>query len=114
MRDIFVLERKDSIFFRDNAIFSYSCWCMPLSWSAVPTRARQATVRYCPSILTPINIIYDCDSSMYLLSLSIFFWRHSRKFLEEAGEVLRILEAEVVGNLRDALRRVEEQLLAEL
>ena len=53
-------------------------------------------------------------SILQLLSFSVFLWRHSREFLEEAGEVLRILEAEVVGNLRDALRRVEEQLLAEL
>lgn len=46
---------------------------------------------------------------MYLLlSLSIFLWRHSRKFLEKAGEVLRILETEVVGNLRNALRGVEK------
>ena len=48
------------------------------------------------------------------LSFSVFLWCHSRKFLEEAGEVLRILETEMVGNLRDALRRVEEQLFAQL
>ena len=48
-----------------------------------------------------------------ILLLSIFFWCHSRKLFEEAGEVLGILEAEAVGNLRDALRRVEEQLLAQ-
>ena len=49
-----------------------------------------------------------------MLSFPVFLWHHSRKFLEEAGKVLRILEPEVVGNLRNALRRVEEQLLAEL
>ena len=47
-----------------------------------------------------------------ILFFSIFFWCHSRKLFEEAGEVLRILEAEAVGNLRNTLRRVEEQLLA--
>ena len=48
-----------------------------------------------------------------ILSLSVFLWCHSGKFLEEAGEVLGILEAEAVGNLRNTLRRVEEQLLAQ-
>ena len=48
-----------------------------------------------------------------ILLLSIFFWCHSRKLFEEAGEVLGILEAEPVGNLRDTLRGVEEQLLAQ-
>ena len=48
-----------------------------------------------------------------ILFLSIFFWCHSRKLFEEAGEVLWILEAEAVGNLRDALRGVEKQLLAQ-
>ena len=48
-----------------------------------------------------------------ILFLSIFFGCHSRKLFEEAGEVLWILEAETVGNLRDTLRGVEEQLLAQ-
>ena len=48
-----------------------------------------------------------------ILLLSVFFWCHSRKLFEEAGEVLGILEAEAVGNLRDALRGVEKQLLAQ-
>ena len=49
---------------------------------------------------------------LLILLFSIFFWCHSRKLFEEAGEVLGILEAEAVGNLRDTLRGVEEQLLA--
>ena len=53
------------------------------------------------------------EYSLLILLLSIFFWRHSRKLFEEAGEVLGILEAESVGNLRDTLRGVEEQLLAQ-
>ena len=48
-----------------------------------------------------------------VLLFSIFFWCHSRKLFEEAGEVLGILESEAVGNLRDALRGVEKQLLAQ-
>lgn len=48
-----------------------------------------------------------------ILLLSVFFWCHSRKLFEEAGEVLWILEAEAVGNLRDTLRGVEKQLLAQ-
>ena len=50
---------------------------------------------------------------LLILLLSVFFWRHSRELFEEAGEVLGILEAEAVGNLRNTLRRVEEQLLAQ-
>ena len=50
---------------------------------------------------------------LLILLFSVFFWCHSRKLFEEAGEVLGILEAEAVGNLRDALRGVEEQLLTQ-
>ena len=53
------------------------------------------------------------EYSLLILLFSIFFWCHSRKLFEEAGEVLGILEAEAVGNLRDALRGVEKQLLAQ-
>ena len=48
-----------------------------------------------------------------ILLLSVFFGCHSRELFEEAGEVLGILESEVIGNLRDALRGVEEQLFAQ-
>ena len=46
---------------------------------------------------------YHSYRQIQLLSFPVFLWRHSRELLEEAGEVLRILEAEVVGNLRNAL-----------
>ena len=47
------------------------------------------------------------------LALFILLGRYSCELFEEAGEVLGILEAELVGHLRDALCRVEEHLLAE-
>ena len=56
---------------------------------------------------------FSMNTFHLILFFSIFFWRHSRKLFEEAGEVLRILEAEAVGNLRDTLRGVEEQLLTQ-
>ena len=48
-----------------------------------------------------------------MLFCSIFFWRHACELLEEAGEMLRVLESEVISNLCDAAALIHKHLLAE-